>query len=267
MATKPAENADPVGVDESDSRLAAELENYINAIKASVDLQLANFRKHPFAHLLKLEAQVIIMCPIPAMQQVYFTRGKALALLEFAGDVQVGSEGNRKYHPLLRLLRPAVNRQGVWGLECMDVSVLDVLKEFSTSDCAAFQKVLQVWADILLHNKLWKWFKHINRPESEEELIVFLEAVTEEYKAPERTGIPDFDTLVSFGVRCCRALLGLVSPDLGHLCSLEDLKYIWPSNATQFALAKDIPRLGRSMVLLLRKDEYGFFTKALDCLP
>ena len=61
--------------------------------------------------------------------------------------------------------------------------------------------------------------------------------------------------------RAYKGLLALTSPAPG-MGTLSDVEFVMPSNATDAAINKQIPRYGRSLVSTLRKDVGGFWKAA-----
>ena len=119
------------------------------------------------------------------------------------------------------------------------------------------KQMCEHWPAAVFVNVMWVWIDEVDVDDNRNKLIDMLQHYVRGMAAvdAERMGLQkgeDFLFLWRSVGKAVRGLLGLASPKPG-LASLEDVRYIYPSNSQNLdGIVADIPVLGRSLVMALR---------------
>ena len=136
-----------------------------------------------------------------------------------------------------------------------------------TDDRVAFHKTH--WVEAVLANGLWNMLENMSEVAVRQRFVVLAKLflaemfpVTEVLKGYTESVQEGFGPIFTACVKMMRGFLGLACPTPGH-ASLEDVQYIFPSNASTAKLALDLPGgSGRAVISTLRKDKGNFWHDA-----
>jgi len=130
-----------------------------------------------------------------------------------------------------------------------------------SADSADFKKYAEVWQASCLVNNFWKAIGDMSSEEVREDFKAMAIALLEQMATVDFTDCPN-PTPFQAIIKLYKGLLALVSPVPG-VGTLDDVNYVYPSNATTASIISDIPKLGRSILSILRKDKGSFWSVAL----
>ena len=189
--------------------------------------------KLPMVHL-------IITC------KVYSTEQSETEVEEWAYAVSLGNAPGA-----FLVIRPNFGDTGVLA---MDVT---------SHESRLFQ---ELWPQSVWNNSFWKLLGHIDADYSRPKFIKMAVAFAKSMKVdsmPEVCAHPPIQALVYSVAQAFRGLHGLVNPRPG-VAFLEDVMFVMPVNASSNDLIKNVPKLGRALISLLRKDRAAFWTCSLN---